>query len=87
MNLPRTRLRYQPDVVGDEGRDAVIALFRAEAAQWRLQWRCADCVYVRPSDQRCSLKWPNAMLLPADPDVLDGANIPIFCKAFEPACD
>ncbi len=87
MNLPRLRKRYQPQVVGPEGRTAVIARFREEAARWRLQWRCADCVYVCPSNLRCSLKWPNAALLPADPDVLDSADVPIFCKAFESAAD
>ena len=87
MNLPRIRKRYQPRVVGAEGREAVIERFRDEAAAWRLQWRCTDCVYVTPSTSRCSLKWPNAALLPVDPDVLDGQDVPIFCKAFEPACD
>ncbi len=87
MNLPRLRKRYQPRVVGPEGRAAVIERFREEAKQWRLHWRCVDCVYVSPSDQTCSLKWPNAVLLPDEPDVLDAADVPIFCKAFESVSD
>ncbi len=87
MNLPRLRARYQPNVVGAEGRDALMARFRAEAKRWSLQWRCVDCVYVVTSTGDCSLKWPNAWLRPDDPDVLDAADVPIFCKAFEPACD
>ncbi|MCO4760536.1 MAG: hypothetical protein KC502_03485 [Myxococcales bacterium] len=87
MNLPKLRQRYQPRVVGPEGRDHVIDTFRAEAKQWRLQWRCDDCAYQSPSNRTCSLKWPNQMLLPDDPDVLDAADVPIFCKAFESSSD
>lgn len=87
MSTPRKRRRFQPRVVGAEGRAAVVARFRTEAATWGLLWRCDDCVFVKPSDGSCSLAWPNDALRPADPDVLDADDVPIFCKAFEPVCD
>ena len=87
MSTKRSRRRFQPRVVGPEGRQAVIDRFRQEAAAWCLQWRCDDCVYQTPSSGDCSLAWPNHWLRPADPDVLDAEDIPIFCKAWESVSD
>ena len=83
MSTKRTRKRFQPRVTRGTTAAAVNATFRDESHKWGLRWTCQHCVYLTPSDGQCSLHWPNEPLMARDPDVLDGDEVPIFCKAFE----
>lgn len=77
---------FQPRLVHDgEDIPSVNARFVRESAEFALQWRCPDCAYFRPSDQQCSLHWPNARMLLDPVVILDERADPAFCKLYETA--
>ena len=84
MRIIGTRPRFLPDLARSDGRAAVNEHFRAQAEQYRLMFRCTDCVYMRQSDLKCTVGWPNAGLMAEPFDVIGSRGEPLVCKAFEP---
>jgi hypothetical protein len=58
------------------------AIFREEAARFRLVYRCGDCAHVVASSGACSLGYPNARLRHSENAVEDDGQF-MFCKYFE----
>lgn len=84
MRVIGTRPRFLPDLARSDSRAAVNARFRAEAQHYRLMFRCTDCVYMRESDQLCTVGWPNAGLMAEPVEIIGARGEPLVCKAFEP---
>ena len=80
---PSRKPPFQPDLLQGRDRMEVCADFLADAARWRLLFRCCDCAFVC-SNGSCSLGWPNAALRAPLFEVVDAAGVAQFCKAFEP---
>lgn len=78
----KTRPRFHPDIVRGDDPARLQAEFRAQAAWYRLQFRCSDCMFVAEGG-RCTLGWPNEMLWTEPPIGLDASGDPAFCKCFE----
>ncbi len=83
MNQPRGRRPFMPDLLRGSERTAINAEFAAQAQNYRLQFRCDACIYFLARSQRCSVGWPNAMLLAEPIEAIDRNGQPVFCKAFE----
>ncbi len=56
--------------------------FDSDCAQYRLAWKCTDCVHYDGTVRRCSLEYPSSELMNAPSyDTPDGTYV--FCKHFE----
>lgn len=61
-------------------RSLVDAVFRKQAARYRLRLFCEECVYFEPISRSCAEGYPNTDHLQVD---LQQVNEVVFCKSFE----
>lgn len=56
--------------------------FAADCRDYRLAWKCCDCVHFAENTGRCSLEYPTSELMEAPSfDTVHGTFV--FCKHFE----
>jgi len=72
-------VRPRPDPADVAARNEV---FRTQAAEFGLLFRCPDCAHVILPAKRCSLGYPNEHLLHSTNAVEDDGEF-MFCKYFE----
>lgn len=56
--------------------------FKKEREEFKLIYRCTDCVHMKKVDQSCSLGYPNDTLLHAESFLAKDGRF-VFCKYFE----
>jgi len=58
------------------------ARFASDCADYKLAWRCTDCVHYNEGTARCSLEYPISELMRAESYDTPRATY-VFCKHFE----
>ncbi len=56
--------------------------FKEERAKYNLLYRCQDCVHHVPGTSRCSMDFPNKVLLESEKFLEESGEF-VFCKYFE----
>ncbi len=58
-------------------------IFRREAEEVDLRYRCRDCDHYAPGKARCSLEFESAWLTTGEIHYLNAEGRVVFCKYFE----
>jgi len=59
-----------------------VELFKKERAEYGLVYRCNDCVHHVPDTDKCSMDFPNRVLLESEKYLEESGQF-VFCKYFE----
>lgn len=57
--------------------------FAERCLDFDFRYRCTDCTHLNRDDLKCSLEYPNRMLMTPSVEARDEQGVYVFCKFFE----